>query len=381
MLAQNQYHSYNLGELPLGCQYCVKGEKLVVFVTGICPRTCYFCPVSDHKYNHDLSYANERKSTTTEDLIKEAELMNAKGAGITGGDPLAKLDRTLLYIKKLKETFGKDFHIHLYTSLNLVTEHTLQQLSSTGLDEIRFHLDLESDRFWKKLELVRRFPWDIGVELPLIPTKEKETIKIIDYIQDKVQFINLNELEIADNSQSKLAEMGFVTKAQFSYAIKGSVELGLRLLNYIETNKYPLKVHVCTAKLKDAIQLTNRLKKESEGMKQPFDIVDKNGVLIRGAIYLPELAPGFDYRKKLSELTEDQQQQLLHKLQSLHQQLKSELSLTDQDLFLDTEKYRLLLSAKNARIHSTKIKQHNLLVARVEEMPTADQLELEVEFL
>jgi len=381
MHQENKYHSYNLKELPAGCQFCVRGEKLVVFTTGICPRTCYFCPVSDQKYNQDVTFANERKSTTADDVIKEAETMDAKGAGITGGDPLAKLERTLLYIKKLKEKFGKDFHIHLYTSLNFVTENTMQQLYNAGLDEIRFHLDLETDRFWKKIELARRFPWDIGVEIPLIPTKEKETKKAIDYIQDKVQFINLNELEIADNSQSKLAEMGFETKSQFSYAIKGSVELGLKMIDYIETNKYPLKVHVCTAKLKDAIQLTNRLQRESQGMKQSFDIVDKNGVLIRGAIYLPELAPGFEYRKKLSELTNEQKQEIITKLNQNQQQLKAELSLTDQDLFLDTEKYRLLLSAKNARKHANIIKTKNLLIARVEEMPTADQLELEVEFL
>ena len=381
MLAENQYHSYNYGELPLGCQYCVRGEKLVLFATGICPRTCYFCPVSDQKYNHDVTYANERKVTQTEDLIKEAQLMNAKGAGITGGDPLAKLDRTIKSIKLLKQTFGTEFHIHLYTSLTLVTETTLQQLYNAGLDEIRFHLDLESDRFWKKIELARRFPWDIGIELPLIPTKEQETKKAIDYIQDKVQFINLNELEIADNAQSKLADMGFKTKSQFSYAIQGSVELGIRLINYIETNKYPLKVHVCTAKLKDAIQLTNRLKRESQGMKQQFDIIDKNGVLIRGAIYLPELAPGFDYRKKLSELTPEKKQELISKLTLIQQQLKTELQFQDQDIFLDPEKYRLLISAKNARTHANAIKQKNLLIARVEEMPTADQLELEVEFL
>ena len=381
MLAENQYHSYNYGELPLGCQYCVRGEKLVLFATGICPRTCYFCPVSDQKYNHDVTYANERKVTQTEDLIKEAQLMNAKGAGITGGDPLAKLDRTIKSIKLLKQTFGTEFHIHLYTSLTLVTEPTLQQLYNAGLDEIRFHLDLETNRFWKKLELPRRFPWDIGIELPLIPTKEQETKKAIDYIQDKVQFINLNELEIADNTQSKLADMGFITKSQFSYAIQGSVELGIRLINYIETNKYPLKVHVCTAKLKDAIQLTNRLKRESQGMKQQFDIVDKNGVLIRGAIYLPQLAPGFDYRKKLSELTPEKKKELISKLTLILHQLKTDLQLQDQDLFLDTEKYRLLLSAKNARTHVNAIKQKNLLIARVEEMPTADQLELEVEFL
>ena len=114
----NQFHSYQLKELPRGCQYCIRGEKLVLFVTGICPRECSFCPVSDEKYRQDVIFANERKVNSPSDLIKEAELMQAKGAGITGGDPLAKLNRTLEYIRLLKEKFGKQFHLHLYTSLD-----------------------------------------------------------------------------------------------------------------------------------------------------------------------------------------------------------------------------------------------------------------------
>ncbi|GEM_PF-3606410 len=115
-------------------------------------------------------------------------------------------------------------------------------------------------------------------------------------------------------------------------------------------------------------------------MTHPFDI-EKNGTLIRGAIYLPELAPGFDYHKKLAELTSEQKQELISKLNQIQQQLKTELQLQDEDIFLDNEKYRFLISAKNARKHANIIKTKNLLIARVEEMPTADQLELEVEFL
>ena len=114
MIKENKYYSYNLGLLPKGCQMCVKGEKLVLFVTGLCPRKCCFCPVSDDKYGRDVIYANERRVFTSDDLIKEAELMNAKGMGITGGDPLTKLERTTRFIKKLKEKFGKEFHIHYW---------------------------------------------------------------------------------------------------------------------------------------------------------------------------------------------------------------------------------------------------------------------------
>src|SRR3989338_2972162 len=208
MPKENKYYSYNLGELPKGCQYCVRGEKIVLFVTGICPRRCNFCPVSDQKYQKDVQFANERRITKESDLLLEANTMKARGAGITGGDPLSKLDRTISSIKLLKEEYGKEFHIHLYTSLDLVTENTLQKLFQAGLDEIRFHLDLDSEKFWPKLSLAKKFSWDVGIEIPLIPNKELELKKIIDFAHDKIDFINFNELEIADNTQSQLTLLG-----------------------------------------------------------------------------------------------------------------------------------------------------------------------------
>jgi pyruvate formate-lyase activating enzyme-like uncharacterized protein len=55
------------------------------------------------------------------------------------------------WIRLLKQEFGSDFHIHLYTPLNLVTAERLQQLHEAGLDEIRFHPNLEDDRWWDRV--------------------------------------------------------------------------------------------------------------------------------------------------------------------------------------------------------------------------------------
>ena len=122
-LSKTPYFSYKIGELPTGCKFCVKGEKLVLFITGICNRNCFYCPLSEQKKNKDVVYANEweTKPNQFDVIIKEAKLTNAKGAGITGGDPLLVCERTCSTIKKLKKAFGKKFHIHLYTSLNNVT--------------------------------------------------------------------------------------------------------------------------------------------------------------------------------------------------------------------------------------------------------------------
>ena len=378
MITQTPYHSFTVGELPLGCQYCVKGEKLVLFVTGLCPRRCYFCPVSDAKFNHDVIFANEREVENEDDLLEEANAMDAFGSGITGGDPLLKIERTIHYIQKLKEKYGEKFHIHLYTSLNLVTREKLQKLSTAGLDEIRFHLDLDSTVFWKNVEIAKDFPWKVGVELPLLPSKKKELQEVIEFINGKVDFLVLNELEMADNSQSKLCQMGFQTKDTMSYAVKGSLEVGLELLEYIKKQQWKLPTHLCTAKLKDSVQLTNRIQREGKNTKRKFDVITKEGILIRGALYLPELAPGFSYRRKIAEAPKEE---LLAQLQNINRKLKQELHFTDEDIIVDRRKMRLLVSAKNSRKHGALFKKYNLLPAIVKEYPTADQLEIEVEFV
>ncbi|MFC1768683.1 radical SAM protein [Nanoarchaeota archaeon] len=370
MVKKNKFYSYNLKKLPKGCQLCIKGEKLVLFVTGLCPRNCYFCPVSDQKYQKDVIFANERSVKNIRDIYKEAELMDAKGAGLTGGDPLTKLWRTCFTIRKLKKKFGKNFHIHLYTSLDLITESTLKKLHNSGLDEIRFHLDLDSKKHWDKLRLAKKFKWDIGVEIPLIPKKEKQLKELIDFIQDKVDFLNLNELEVADNKQSKLSKLGYSTKNQLSYAVKGSIELGIKLINYIEKKKYKLHVHACTAKLKDKVQLSNRVLRESKNAKHSFDIVDDEGILTRGAIYLPELKPSFGYREKIKKINK---KKYLKILKSKKINLKNK--------FIDENKVRILTSKKELIKNKTKIKKLGLIPAIVKEYPTADQFEVEVEFV
>ena len=127
--------------------------------------------------------------------------MDAFGSGITGGDPLLKIERTIHYIQKLKEKYGEKFHIHLYTSLNLVTREKLQKLSTAGLDEIRFHLDLDSTVFWKNVEIAKDFPWKVGVELPLLPSKKKELQEVIDFINGKKSVNDLSQIATLINEE------------------------------------------------------------------------------------------------------------------------------------------------------------------------------------
>jgi pyruvate formate-lyase activating enzyme-like uncharacterized protein len=380
MIHKTPHFSYNTGKLPHGCQLCVQGSKLVLFVTGLCSMKCYYCPLSDVKRNKDDIWANEWKIEKVEDILTEAKLCDAKGAGLTGGDPILKLERTISLINLLKKFFGNEFHLHLYTPTKLVTEEKLKKLHKSGLDEIRFHPDIENSKEWSKIADAKKLNWSVGVEIPVIPGKSKETKKLIDYLSRiNIDFLNLNELEISDTNGNKLLEKGFKTKDGVSYAIKGSQELALKLLKYAQ-NKIK-NIHYCTAKLKDKVQLANRIKKRAKNVAKDYDMIDFDGMLKRGAIYLEELKPSFGYRKRLGSLSKDSIKKFNKKLEKIKEELTEEFRIPNNLIGIDDNKLRILIDVKILMHLKQKIKDKKLIPAIVEEYPTHDQLELNVDFI
>ncbi|MBW2999094.1 radical SAM protein [Candidatus Woesearchaeota archaeon] len=375
-MIKTAFYSWKKGKLPKGCAYCVKGQKLVLFITGLCPNKCFYCPVSEQKSGKDVIYANEWKIISPKDIMKEAELTDAKGAGITGGDPLVKLDRTIKYIKLLKKKFGKKFHIHLYTPLNLVTEAKLKRLYQAGLNEIRFHPMLDKQKEWKKIELANKFKWDVGVEIPVIPGKKRETIKLIDYIKDKIDFLNLNELEISDTNVNKLVEKGFKPRDKISYGVKGSEKLAKELLTYLKKTK--LNIHYCTTTTKDKAQLARRIKRRALNVALKTDFITKEGTLVRGVIYLPELKPGFGYGLQVESINT---KKFIEKLKKAKTRLQKQLNIPSSILHIDELKPRILTSIAVVDDLKNEIKKLKLVPAIIEEYPTWDALEVDVQFL
>ncbi|MBU0756724.1 MAG: radical SAM protein [Nanoarchaeota archaeon] len=378
-IKKTPFHSYSIGALPKGCQMCTAGKKSVFFITGLCSKDCFFCPISDEKKNNDIIYINEWPTGSKDDIIKEIELCSSNGIGITGGDPLLKLDRTIRFIRLLKRRFGMAFHIHIYLPLELITENKLKKFSDAGLDEIRFHPDLDDETHWKNLELATKFKWNIGVEIPVIPKKEKETKRLIDFIADKIQFLNLNELEFSDTNYNRILEQGYTAIDDISYAVHGSAELGKVLMDYILEMKYAINVHFCTAKLKDRIQLTTRIKNRAQNIAEEYDKVTKDGTIIRGAIYLKELYPGFDYRKKLKELSVLKKKAIIKRLENAKKEIQEKYDIPDNLIGIDDNKLRILTHANIVMELKSKVTDYK--VAVVEEYPTYDMFEVEVDIL
>jgi pyruvate formate-lyase activating enzyme-like uncharacterized protein len=392
-MEKTKYYSWKNNNLADGCKQCILGRKLVVFVTGVCLKNCFYCPLSEQKKNQDVIFANERQlinENETRALVEEAKACKATGAGITGGDPLVRIERTCRYIKLLKKEFGKKFHIHLYTILETLSEKNLKMLDDAGLDELRLHPDFTTDKKWKNIELLfdvknfeikRKYSFNLGVEIPCIPGYNIRTKKLIDYFADKIDFLNLNELEISDTNSCELVDRSFHTKDKTSYGVKGSQELALSLLKYCSLKYSKLNVHYCTCQLKDGVQLKERLRLRANNTKKAFDIVTEDGTFVRGVIYLSTLKPSFGYMIILKNLFPVEREKLLKELNASRRNLIDEYGLPSNMLIVDEQKLRLLTNVGVVKKLAKLLHKKGLVPAIVEQYPTWDQMEVDVEFL
>ncbi len=266
-----------------GCVQCQKGSKLVLFVTGKCHWGCDYCPLSDNRRETPDMFANERRCSNWDEVIEEGRAMNATGTGITGGDPMLDMERSLEAVIQLKAAFGPQHHIHLYTSIPFNPINCIR-FAEAGLDEIRFHLlDGTIDRYQQVIDECHEVGINVGIELPCEPDKESELIKLLDSINgSNVQFLNLNELEITVGNQENMDVRGFNLSGAMTAAAEGSLELGFKLKQYAKDMSFHVKF--CTASFKDAGQLRARFRRRATTNLRPYEVLTDDDTILFGAI-------------------------------------------------------------------------------------------------
>lgn len=267
------FHNY----LSKGCQICRKGAGLVLFVTGRCDRNCFYCPLSADRKNADVVYADEKQVERIEDILEEARSIGALGTGITGGEPLLKLDYVKDCISALKQEFGPEHHIHLYTGI-IPDRKTLEDLADAGLDEIRLHPPLDGrsnpDGLKAALSDAISLGMEAGVEIPALA----QVPEVVEAVKSTGAFLNLNELEFSETNAHRLRDLGFQPEEVHCGAL-GSEEIARN--HFMDED---LKIHFCTSRFKDAVQLRERLKRRALRVARPFDFPTEDGTLIHGVI-------------------------------------------------------------------------------------------------
>jgi uncharacterized protein len=351
-MKSTQFDSFCNKHVSRGCKFCVRGEKLVLFVGGKCSRNCWYCSLSKNRKDSPTVYANERSVKQVGDIINEVRESNSRGAGVTGGDPFFYFDETLSYVKALKKKFGEDFHIHIYLPLGLVDRSKLLKISK-WVDEVRFHPSflIDDDRGLRNSEISKiKIASEIfgkrncGIELPCLPEKRGEILDFIGEVKGVIGFCNLNEFEISETN------FDIVTKEykmnDDTYSVSGSVEAGKWIIGQVEEKDWDVPVHLCTAKTKDCYQYVNRLLKHDI---LPYGKRTDEGTVVYFAVYYDKDGGGLD-------------------------EIEEKVRRVTSSYYVDEKKKRIIVDMKYVEKVYLKAK---LKIARVEEHPTygADYLE------
>lgn len=254
---------------------------MVLFVTGRCHRSCWYCPLSSERKGTDTVYANEVPIDVSSQIIEVAEMMSALGTGVTGGEPLLVLEKVTEYCRMLKSHFGPEHQIHLYTA-KAPSDSELAEMQGR-VDEIRLHPPREcwdtilDSEFLRSAKRAKEMGFDIGIEVPALPGLEL-LIPALPYLD----FLNINELEWGETNAYAMRERGYDLADELHNAIDGAKGWAEELCRHD-------KVHWCSSGFKDSVQLRERLKRIAQNTARPFDEITDDGTIVYGVLEpLPE---------------------------------------------------------------------------------------------
>ena len=265
--------------LAKGCKFCRKGAKLVLFITGRCEKGCFYCPLARERIGSDTIWANDREISSPEGAIAEARAMSALGTSITGGEPLLVVDRVVQYTRALKNAFGPEHHIHLYTGL--VPDVGILSSLRASVDEIRLHPPMEewphilTSPYLEGIRSAKHLGFSAGFEVPAL-----QGVEALEPALSFLDFLNLNELEWGEINADEMRRRGFHLVDGYHNAVKYSSRWAQPLRRH-------RKVHFCPSRFKDSVQLRERLKRIAWNTARTFDEVTEDGTIIYGVMELP----------------------------------------------------------------------------------------------
>jgi len=248
-------------------------------------------------------YINDVPVKHLSTIIHEVERCLSCGVAITGGEPLLVIDRVLEVSRFLKEYFGPDFHIHMYTNIRVLDRRRAQLLAQCSIDELRIHV-LSPEVVQAKLHLLKymaKLHFDLGLEVPVLPGLEDVIMQIVEelYTHDIISFVNLNEADVSAGNERALLEHGY--RPSPDGTVMRSYEVGRELARRIHEKFPDLGVNLCPSKTKDLVQIglryfyksfymsTLRQRVEDDGtvttVRSPEGVFTHPGNFARGLTY------------------------------------------------------------------------------------------------
>ncbi len=266
------------GKVARGCDLCLRGAKSVIFITGLCPLKCFYCPVNRERFGRDVMYVNDVPVRGVADVVREVHAAGSVGAAITGGDPSVVPGRVAEVAAALKDAFGRDFHIHMYTHVLNLSQKSALTLAGAPIDEVRVHAVAPAQVKGRErhIETLRASGKSVGLEAPAVPGLERHIADVIVHLHGMglIDFVNLNELDASESNLDQLRRLGYTIDGTY---VRESAAAAERIMRLAWDAGARVPIHFCRSKVKDWAQIGARLFRQAMLNAAPHEEVLADG--------------------------------------------------------------------------------------------------------
>lgn len=260
-----------------GCRICTAGGWSCLFISGKCNCNCFYCPTAQDEVGEPTT--NSVEFVHPADYVAYLERFGFTGASISGGEPLLTPERSLAFVRAIKDRFGSAMHVWLYTNGTLATIDILTQLRDAGLDEIRIDIGATDYNLNALQRAVGLIP-TITVEIPAIP-EEKERMKgLLGELRDTgVQHLNLHQLRLTPFNFDKLQARNYRYIHGEKVTVLDSELTALEILLHSIRESIDLPINYCTFPYKNRFQARASRQRNASFLLKGFEALTENGFI------------------------------------------------------------------------------------------------------
>jgi pyruvate formate-lyase activating enzyme-like uncharacterized protein len=231
----------------------MRGSWSCVFLNNNCTAACFFCP-KEHG-EQTIASTNYLDFPHLKDFLNYMEINQISGVSISGGEPLLVADQVLEWLGTIRNKFGPEIYLWLYTNGDLVDEHILLALQKAGLDEIRFNICARGYDL-TPVELACRYFETVSVEIPGIP-EDEEALKqaLPQLVEIGVKHLNIHELFVTQENYRAFANRPYtyLEPGQAAGVIESELMI-LSLMKYALEKQIDLPINYCSLEYKRSSQ-------------------------------------------------------------------------------------------------------------------------------
>ncbi len=264
-------------KLSKGCQLCGEGQWSCLFINNLCNGKCFYCPTQQN----DLAQPETNtlifeEPQTYVDYIRK---FGFKGVSISGGEPLISFDKSLAFVKAVKDAFGDEVYVWLYTNGILLTPEKVEAFKQAGLNEMRFDIGATEYKTDKLQLALGQIPV-VTVEIPAVPQEEellKEKIRELSALG--VNHLNFHQMRLTPYNFNQLVEHDYTYIHGEKVTVMESELTALRLIQFALDEGLDLPINYCSFVYKNRHQKSANRKKHAPLVRYPWEEVTENGFI------------------------------------------------------------------------------------------------------